>query len=326
MTRKFPLMAVVFVTAIALTFGSGAAHAQLYGPKVLTAFGGVGNGPALDGNMALAGWMNLTKKGGAKAVSVTVTSEISPPNNNGTVCTFTDPSDVSYSFPNGLDSAGTLTLTLAADDPDCYEMADLNNTRNEAGASITFAIYRVPGVFSLVGLETNLVNINNIPFSPPIPVSGVMSSVVGFPVNRLIGVKLFNAIGGTSGVTFPIPGPPPNGHIALAGRATLDGKGGAKALDLTLNYFGSEGTMTCQLTNPSDLSYTVSKGVGTLTLEPSASDSNCMPNEAGKSITFALYAVGRQTRLIATSSSLVDTQGDIIDSIAMSGSMSVRKL
>ncbi len=49
--------------------------------------------------MALAGWIGLTTQGGARTVNVTVTYQDSAFDTDGAVCAFTDPSDVSYSFP-----------------------------------------------------------------------------------------------------------------------------------------------------------------------------------------------------------------------------------
>lgn len=69
-----------------------------------------------DGHMALAGWIRLTTKGGARTVNVTVTYQDSFFDAEGIVCAFTDPSDVSYSLPNSLNAAGKLTLTLATND------------------------------------------------------------------------------------------------------------------------------------------------------------------------------------------------------------------
>lgn len=265
--------------------------------------------------MALAGWIGLTTRGGARTVNVTVTYQDSSNDTDGVGCTFTDPSDVSYSFPNGLDAAGQLKLTLAKDDPPCYEMANPGNTGQETGHSVTFTIYRRPGAFSLVGVGTTIGDTDDPSIDSPVAVSGTLTPVAGIPAHRLVGVHLFNALGGTTDTA------PDGGHMALGGRATLNAKGGANALDLTLSYVDSQAdNFTCELTNPADLSYSVSKGVGALTLTVSDSDSSC-PAEAGKSISFNFYSVGGQTRLIATSSSLTDSAGDVIDSAALSGSM-----
>lgn len=150
-----------------------------------------------DGHMALAGWIGLTTKGGARTVSVTMTYQDSFFDADDIVCAFTDPSDVSYSFPNGLNAAGKLTLTLATNDPDCYEMANPGNTKTQTGKNVTFTIYRRPGAFSLVGVATTVGDTDDRSIYSPVAVSGTLTPVAGVPANRLVGVHLFNALGGT---------------------------------------------------------------------------------------------------------------------------------
>ena len=135
-------------------------------------------------------------------------------------------------------------------------------------------------------------------------------TAAGIAGNKLLGVRLFNALGGTNYNS----GGGATGHMALAGRATFDGRGSAKAIDLTLSYIDRNGdNSTCELTNPSVLSYNLTKGVGTLTL---TNINGCQIGDI--SITFNLYVVGPQARIVATSLSLY---GTATTSVAMSGSM-----
>lgn len=125
---------------------------------------------------------------------------------------------------------------------------------------------------------------------------------------QLAGPKMLQAFGDTMDTSGN------HGHMALAGRATFDGRGSAKAIDLTLSYIDRNGdNSTCELTNPSVLSYNLTKGVGTLTL---TNINGCQIGDI--SITFNLYVVGPQARIVATSLSLY---GTATTSVAMSGSM-----
>ncbi len=292
---------------VALTVGTGVAHAQLAGPRLLQAFGGAVDTTAPvareDGHMALAGSMNLTSTGGATAINATVVYQDSAYDADGFVCPFTQPGDVSYSFPNGLDAAGTLTLTVSANDPDCFQMST-GIPGSEAGNSVTFAIYASNGSASLVGVSTTFKDSDNDTILSPVAVSGTLTKTDEDLGNVLSGRRLFNALGGTTDKVGD------SGHIALGGLAKLDAKGVVKTLDVTLSYVDSvSGGFACELTTPTDLSYSLSKGVGTLTLTVSATDTSCTPAVIGSSITFNLYSAGMGTpaRIIATSSSLKDS-------------------
>ena len=268
--------------------------------------------------MALAGSMNLTPTGGATAINATVVYQDSKNDTDGFICTFTQPGDVSYSFPNGLGAAGTLTLTLSASDPDCFEMANPLNTIVETGNSVTFTIYARNHSASLVSGRTTLKDVDNDTILSPLAVSGTLTKTDEDLGNVLSGVRLFNALGGTTDSNFDA------GHIALGGLAKLNAKGVVKTLDVTLSYVDSDrDSFTCELTTPADLSYSLSNGVGTLTLTVSSTDTACTTAGVGNSITFNLYSAGAgtQARIIATSSSLKDLFGNVIDSAAMSGSL-----
>ncbi len=319
MNRNWLAKAPAVLAAAVLILGTGVAHAQLLaGRRMLQVFGGANDGSGENGHMALAGSMMLTPKGGAKAVNVTVVYQDSKNDADGFVCTFTDPSDVAYSFPNGLNSVGTLTLTLAADDPPCFEMTNPKATGKETGGSVTFVVYRQPGAFALLGDKSTLIDADSDTVSS-LALSGTLTPAASIPKNRLGGIALFNALGGTTDTSSLHSD---SGHLALAGRAALTPKGAAKSLDLTLSYIDSDNdNFVCELTDPTDLSYSISKGVGSLTLKVGANDSATCPNSVGESITFTLYSAGAQTRLIATSSSLADSFGDVIGSVAMAGSM-----
>lgn len=298
------------VPAVVLTL-AGVAHAQLVGPKMLQAYGDTMDSNSDHGHMALAGWMTLTPKGGAKAVHVTLTYQDSYIDGlDGLVCTFTQPGDVSYSFPNGLNSAGTLTLTLSNNDPACFRVTGAGTTP-EADKTVTFNIYWRAGSLVLVGVGTTLEDAGGNVIKSPIAVSGTLMTAAGIAGNKLLGVRLFNALGGTNYNN----GFGSTGHMAIAGRATLNAKGGANALDLTLSYVDSQAdNFTCELTNPSVLSYNLTKGVGTLTL----TNINGCQIGGDVSITFNLYVVGSQARIVATSLFLFGTAAT---SVAMSGAL-----
>jgi hypothetical protein len=109
-----------------------------------------------------------------------------------------------------------------------------------------------------------------------------------------------------------------DGHMDVAGLVTLNSSGGANSLSLTLAYQDvdeDDDGITCFLSNPSDLTYSVlSGGIGTLVLSVSGTDScfqgnnsSISVNETGNSITFKLYALDGVARIVSTTSDLVST-------------------
>jgi len=126
------------------------------------------------------------------------------------------------------------------------------------------------------------------------------------------------------------------GGLALAGRITFTPGGGASAVNITLGYtdndcctlFPAHDGITCSLTTPSDVAYTLTNGVGTLTLTVAATDT-CVQTVAGtsvantgKKIAFNMYKAAGAIALSATSMDLIDGAGHTIGSLAVSGSLS----
>jgi len=299
--------------AVAL-MSMGVAHAQMAGPKLISAFGGIDEASEGEGgHLVIAGSTVLTNQGGATALNVTIGIQDSDNEDEGTTCSLTQPGDLSYSFPNGLNSAGTMTLTVNALDS-CWETNDPSYSVGNTGNSVTFTLYARNGSGSMVGTATTLQNEGGDTLGSPVAVAGTVQAASGGQLNVLSGSHLFNAVGGTTDDSGE------SGHMGIAGLAVLNTGGGANGLDVTLSYQDSndEG-LACELTNPADLSYSLTKGVGTLTLTVSSADSATCAMGTGNSITFNLYAVGGQARIISTSSSLQDNYPDIIDDPAVVG-------
>ena len=125
------------------------------------------------------------------------------------------------------------------------------------------------------------------------------------------------------------------GHIVIGGLVVLNNKGGANSLNLTIAYQDnpvvstvSADSFVCTVTDPADLSYSITKGIGTATLTLSSSDkcvqtltpSNTFSN-AGKSISFQVYALGSKVRMVSAGSTLVDGADDLLVDVAVSGSV-----
>lgn len=122
------------------------------------------------------------------------------------------------------------------------------------------------------------------------------------------------------------------GDVGLAGLIKFNKSGGADAVDITLGWQDNDDAndgFTCHLTNPSDLGYTLSNGVGTLTLTVSASDSchqTTNPSIAVNKIVFSLYVLKRESlppeaRIASTACSLVDSDGDVVVDPAVVGEL-----
>jgi hypothetical protein len=300
--------------AVALVLGTGVAHAQLSGPKSIQAFGGAIDGSE-DGHMALAGTLTLTPKGGARAVNVTLVYQDEFNDADSFVCSFTQPEDVTYKFSGGTGSAGHVTFQLSPKDPHCYQMINPSNTVSEAGATLTFAVYAHGNDISLVGLDTSLVDVDADQIDSPVSLSGTLSPAPK-PAQKLTGVHVLNAFGGVTDSNGD------GGHMAIGGLITVTPKGQTKSLDVALSYTDSaQDNFVCHMTNTNDLSYNISHGVGTLTLTPNASDTNCKFT-AGRSIRFSVWSAGANSwRILSTSSSLHDPLNDVIDSVAITGTM-----
>jgi hypothetical protein len=164
--------------------------------------------------------------------------------------------------------------------------------------------------------------INNVAIAGEIDPSGAGSDQAG---NDRLMV-------GDGGAVDTDDGGSPSGHMALAGEIDLqpirkgEAHAEAKALDMDIEYqdFFETQHMHCHLTTPSDVAYSLEKGVGVITFTVSAGDS-CTNNghsNTGKTISFALYAAGSKGRIVSTGSTLVDSDGETIRDVAVVGEFS----
>lgn len=152
--------------------------------------------------------------------------------------------------------------------------------------------------------------------------------IVGTARAGIAGPKILTAQGGTT------DGNGDTGHIVMGGLVVLNNHGGAKSLDLTIAYLDNPTLSTftaddfsCSVTNPSDLTYSDSKGIGTVTLTLSSSDTctgtvnSSTFSNSGNSISFNVYSQGSKMSMISTGGTLDDGESDTIDAGAISGEM-----
>jgi hypothetical protein len=232
------------------------------------------------------------------------------------VCLLGNPGDL-------VIGGGKATLTVTAGDT-CFEMGDPADTFDNTGNSITFKFSSLGSRAVIVSTNStlkdrSLENITNVAISGELDNSGSGS-------NQATGPRLIEAGGGATDGDDEV-----SGHMAIAGSIQLNSVkkeevGTAKTLDLQIEYedfiFGQH--MSCHLAFPTDVSFTVKKGVGILTLTVSAGDA-CTNNghsNTGNHITFAFVVSGGKARLISTESTLVDSDGDTIRDVAVVGEMS----
>lgn len=152
--------------------------------------------------------------------------------------------------------------------------------------------------------------------------------IVGTARAGIAGPKILTAQGGTTDSDAD------TGHIVMGGLVVLNNHGGAKSLDLTIAYLdnpsisgGTGDDFSCNVTNPSDLTYSHSKGIGTMTLTLSAQDTctrtvdSSTFSDSGESISFNVYSHGSKMSMISTGGTLQDGAGDPIGAAAISGEM-----
>jgi hypothetical protein len=94
------------------------------------------------------------------------------------------------------------------------------------------------------------------------------------------------------------------------------------ALDIIIqtNDYYADDAVTCELTNPGDFAYTPGKGgFGTLVLTAESSEcvqtdsGNPANSSAGGQITFNVYVIGREARIVSTSSNFSDNFAELDD-------------
>ena len=294
---------------------AGTACAGVAGPKILTAEGGVTDSHGDTGHIVMGGLVFLNNNGTARALNLTIAYQDNPAiassgADDSFFCVVTNPSDLTYSISN---TVGTATLTLSSTDRCVSTLSGVIGL--QAGHSISFQIYTLGAKVHMVSTGSTLLDaigdeLDNV------AVSGEMDpSSAGSP--QATGFRFISGGGGAVD-----PDDTYSGHMAMAGLialAPLTKKvttGTAKFLDLSLSFEDTNATnasWSCHFTNPNDVSYTLDRGVGLLTLTVSSQDT-CSGSNTGHSIRFILYSGGASGRLVSVSSSspLVDSTGDPI--------------
>ena len=197
---------------------------------------------------------------------------------------------------------------------------------NETGKSITFKLYALGGVARIVSTTSDLVStVENETVAAP-TIAGTILPACG-RLNSLPGPSLAVATGQiTDSNSDPI------GHLSFA-RAIDFTHNSANQLDLTLVYSDLDDpvdAIKCDLSNPSDVSYSLHNGIGTLTLTISSSDTcfqTASPSitlaNTGNSIALTLDApFSGDSLVVSTASNLVDGHGDVNDDLGVVGALS----
>jgi hypothetical protein len=318
--------ASALVLALALTT-AGTARAALSGPHVIEIEGGTTDVFGDTGNMAVGG---LVEASGTtiKKLNITIASQdnfigtASP--TQSFICTLTNPADLVIS---GGAPTVSVTLTVSATGDTCFRTITPLVTFSNIGNALTFRGYIIGNKMALKSTGSTLKDpfadtVGNVALSGEIDPSSAGS-------NQATGQRLIEAGGGA--VDRDDSGKP-SGHMAMAGFIELNPlkkgvtTGTAKALDLTLDYqdpsFGDH--LACHLTIPGDVSYTLVKGVGTLTFTVGSASECPLADNTGKKIVFALYVGGAKGRIVSTFSTLIDNDGatDIIGGVAVVGEFS----
>jgi hypothetical protein len=315
---KLILTSAIAICAISLTVARNASAGLtggIFGTNIISAKGGTVTPQAKLGFLGLAGLIDFNLRGGANSLNVTINyAERGTTGAYYTVdqftCVLSTPSDVSYDS-----STGALTLTVSSADSCTYP---------ESGNSITFQLYKSIGTSRLTATNTNLTDTAGHTLLAT-TATGELSSI-GLPASKILGSSLISVLGGATDNFGD------NGSLGLAGTINFNGSGGANSLNITVSYQDdntepSPDIFICTLTNPSDVSYTLSNGVGTLTISINPSDSCVYPTahalNATGSITFKLYSVatlfGPFTRITNAGASFVDSENDVIYTNATGG-------
>ena len=241
------------------------------------------------------------------------TGEVAP--FNSFICTLTNPADLVFSGGPPVQAA---TITISATGDTCFRTIDHTFTFSNVGKSLSFRSYTVGSRTFFKSTGSTLRDAFNLATGDTIGNVAILGEVEpsGFGSNQAGGNRFITAFGGAVDTDDANR---PSGHMAMAGLIQLnplkkgETTGTAKALDLTLDYedfdFGEH--LACHLLIPGDVSYTLVKGVGTLTLTV-GSAGECDHTNTGKSITFALYVGGSTGRIVSTSSTLIDSDGEVI--------------
>jgi hypothetical protein len=146
---------------------------------------------------------------------------------------------------------------------------------------------------------------------------GAMLVVTNAPVaNAFSGRHLISAVGAVHETVAA-----ESGTISLSGLIDFNKSNGASAVDVTIDLVDSGGdSIACVLSTPSDVTYSLSKGMGTLTLTVGSSDV-CTTGNTGKTIVFNFVVLSNTGRITATSINLVDDMSDVVDLTTATGSI-----
>jgi hypothetical protein len=323
---RFCLLILAPVLALALTT-AGTARA-FSGPHLIEIQGGTTDSAGEVGNLAVSGLFDIRGNGTVKTLNITIAYEDNHAPGLATsesfICKLTNVADLVIS---GGAPVVSVALTVSASGDTCFKTLFPLVLVSNAGKGLTFRGYILGNKMALKSTGSTLTdsfpdNVVNVALSGEIDPSGAGS-------NQATGDRLIEAGGGA--VDFDDAGFP-NGHIALAGLIRLNplrrgvATGTAATLDLTLDYedhiVGDH--LTCHLTLPGDVSYTLVKGVGTLTLTVGNASECIGVDNTGKDIVFALYVGGAKGRVVSTSSTLLDIEAgtDRIGELAVVGEFS----
>src|SRR6266851_2173949 len=256
---RFCLLILAPVLALALTT-AGNARA---GSDVLEIEGGATDVFGDTGHMAVSG---LVKTSGTtvKELNITIAYQDNFSINDGFICKLISPADLVISGGAPVQSA---TITVNTGDT-CFRTTNPAFTFSNVGNALTFRAYIIGNKITLASTGSTLKDgigdtISNVALSGEVDPSGAGS-------NQATGDRLIEAGGGALDLDdFGSP----SGHMAMAGLIRLNplGRGvttgTAKTLDVTIDYEDhvAADKLSCHLTIPGDVSYTLVKGVGTLT-------------------------------------------------------------
>jgi hypothetical protein len=312
--RRWLIWSVVCASALLLAFAT--ARTAQAANRIIEAEGGTTEGRVGGdtGHMAITGGITVTGDNVVKSLAIAISYQDNF--DEGFVCLLSNPGDL-------VIGGGKATLSVSGGDT-CFEMGDPADTFSNTGNSITFKFNSLGSRAVIVSTASTLVdffghNITNVAISGELDNSGSGS-------NQATGTRLIEAGGGAVDGDDDV-----SGHMAIAGSIQLNSikkgeVGTAKALDLQIEYedFFRNQHMSCHLAFPTDVAFTLTKGVGILTLTVSAGDActNGGFSNTGNHITFAFVVSGSKARLISTESTLVDSDGDTIRDVAVVGEMS----
>jgi len=324
---RFCLLILAPVLALALT----TARAAFAGPQVVFAEGGTTDSDGDTGHIVIGGLI-VTSGGTTKSLNITIAYEdnfidTATPTASF-ICTLTNPADLAFSGGLPVQAA---VLTISGTGDTCFRTIDPAFTFSNVGHALTFRSYTVGGKTRFASTSSTLLN-GNLELVDNVAIAGELEASGG-PSNQAGGNRFISGFGGAVDADDSGSAGGVSGHIAIAGLITLNPlkkgvtTGTAKAVDVTIDYQDffpgppAQQRLTCHLLIPGDVSYTLVKGVGTLTLTV-GSAGECDTSNIGKLIKFALYVGGSSGRIVSTSSTLIDNDLDAIEAPAVVGEFS----